>query len=159
MKNDLNQGAKLRTATPLFNRNGNLQPDPSFLRIGFLLLMVLFGCITLAKASRPQPKLAAYYGGARTIVIQLDTPVAAGSVCGLEELFGGVAGFEGMSSSVSLNAGGQTLTFTLTGGSGNALPAHQDVALLHLSDPVSGVEQDFLVLTDGGGTIMALDDF
>ena len=91
--------------------------------------------------------------------LALEPFAASGSYCSTEDLFVGNPSFEGCWSDIDLDLDAQTLTFTLQGGGNEPMPANAEIAVVHLHDPVAGTDREFLVATDGGATIMILDDF
>lgn len=85
--------------------------------------------------------------------------LASQTTCNITELFQGNPVFEGRWSAVSVDVSNQSITYTLNGGNGNALPGNTDIAEITVIDPDGGPDKFLLVITDGGGTLMVLDDY
>ena len=94
-----------------------------------------------------------------TATLSLTPTAATGSSLQVQDLFSGQPGFEGNWSSAQLSENGQSLTYTLQGRNGEPLPPHTDLSVIHLYDPSGDPDRSFLVTTDGGGTIIILDDY
>ncbi|MEM7039093.1 MAG: hypothetical protein AAF570_19095 [Bacteroidota bacterium] len=113
----------------------------------FLLLFLSICAVSKGMAKTETPPQST------SVAIYLENAVSGDYVMATENLIGAIPGFEGAWLEAKLQPGHAEVLFTLHGTWTN-LPANVDVGIVHLES--EGFHQDYLVRTDGGGTVLVV---
>ncbi len=92
-----------------------------------------------------------------TVSVTLECPLSSGAEAFMESLLGETAGFSGFSDNLSLSSNRQVVTYTLTGPS-SELPSNVVAAEITVHDPECGGATNFVVQTDGGASVLIVDE-
>lgn len=89
-----------------------------------------------------------------TVSVTLECPLSSGAEAFMESHLGEIPGF---SDNLSLSSNRQVVTYTLTGPS-SELPSNVVAAEITVHDPECGGATNFIVQTDGGASVLIVDE-
>ena len=126
-----------------------------------VLVILLFTYATLRAAAptsplplAPESKTTYTY----TVSIHLSCPLSDGGSYSRMSLFEDNSGFDGFSDAITLESGRQVVTYTLSGPT-SSLPGDSDVAYITVVDGSCGGTRNFIVRTDGIGSVLVMDEY
>jgi hypothetical protein len=108
--------------------------------------------VSIVQVSSNDPIAIEWY-----VTVNLSCAIGGGEVSTTSQ-FGGQNGFDGFSDETLPAINGMSITYHLSGPS-STLPANVDVAVISVIDDDCGEVHHYQVSTDGGGTMLILDEF
>ena len=93
-----------------------------------------------------------------TVSIHLSCPLSDGGSYSKMSLYEDDNGFDGCSDAITLESGRQVVTYTLSSPT-SSLPGDSDVALISVVDGSCGGTRNFIVRTDGIGSVLVMDEY
>ena len=145
--------------TSLF-QSGNDQQSSVWKRIGrismALMLIALLCLPAQASATALELPESCETGYEWHATVYFNCPLGDGSSVFHESFYYGAAGFSGFSDNLTIHANAQGVTLTLSGPT-STMPPYAEIAIITVTDPDCSGATQYVVHTDGSGTVLILD--